>query len=245
MPHRIPLLGGSTAILRDVTITSADEAAVLPGPGEVPESLSRNPRRSRSGRSLRRGHEDSRRDDGRPKDAYDNGTQFEWMAYRRKTDKRIVCSGLLLGRPLELRRLAVHLVVDGRTREFVIPATCLNLALFKAPRRESPSCKLTAAVDCSPGSAPPIVLTATAAAGDGAKITEVTLTREAPPDSDRHSLTKEPYTWSFGAPAEGAYSYAYSAVARTAMGSPRHLALPWFPYAGSLSPPASRRPPAS
>lgn len=128
------------------------------------------------------------------------GTQFEWMAYRRKKDRKIslLKNSCWTGKE-DLQAWTFDLEVEGRKRTFIIPVQCLNLTLLKVIHTGPPSCTLDANVDCYKSQA---TITATASADEGAKITSVTLTSSSTNVKiDEPKKTTAPYSWIVDVPS--------------------------------------------
>ena len=143
------------------------------------------------------------------------GTQFEWMAYRRRSDKHI---GLLYkacweGKS-ETKGWYFNLVVGPDTRTYVIPASCLNLSLLNRPPLD---CRLTASARCSENSAPTkITIKAEPWARGRAWIDKVELEgvfQGEPITLDNPSRTARPFEWSLDATKAGTYSFTAKVTA--------------------------------
>ena len=137
---------------------------------------------------------------------YDQGTEFDWMAFRHKSDKRVdlLRNSCWEGRAPFKAWLFTLDMPGGPPRAFVIPATCLNLALLKD---KPPTCELTATAKCSEKPAS-ITITATVQAQGKSTIQDVKLT-EKPllPDGQ-----KNPNAWEWTFENVPSDSYKFTAV---------------------------------
>lgn len=137
--------------------------------------------------------------------SYRFGTQFEWMAYRRKKDRKIsLLKDSCWTGTENLDAWTFVLKVDGQDRTFIIPTKCLNLTLLKD---RPPSCTLDASINCEKSQA---TITASATADGKAKITSVTLSASPELTIDQPEKTVAPYSWTVDI-SSGSYQFSAEA----------------------------------
>ena len=103
---------------------------------------------------------------------YPRGTQLLWMASRKVNRQIRILSNVCWVSKKPFKAWTFYMEINGKTRQFILPAKCLNLGEIKHPQ-EPPMCEITASPDCDKSKA---VVKVTAEAGTGSKITDVSLT---------------------------------------------------------------------
>jgi hypothetical protein len=206
--NQIEILGGSTAILRGKTIDTVEELREVMAKTKYQEAF----RQILIKAGLGSRYDEVMKKIGELKkiDEFPEDTQFEWMAFRHKSDKTI---GLLWNscweknEPLKAWRFTLE--IDGQNRIFAIPATCLNLALLKD---RPPTCTLEAQVECSyPEKPSQIKVVATAQASGKSTIEDIRIegVPEGVTDQDK---AKERYETSFPVTESKTYSFKAWAI---------------------------------
>lgn len=205
--NQIEILGGSTAILRGEIIDTTDKLQKAMKKKKYREAFRQILDKAKLGdryAEVMKLIEGLQQKDLHP---YGPGTDFEWMAFRHRSNKTI---GLLRDSCWEGRESidawTFKLKVNGQERIFIIPATCLNLALLKD---RPPVCELEATAECSyppSTSKPKVIVTAKAEAWGKSDIERVVFT-ETLPDLKSHTDDEEPYEWQLEAATSGSYIF--------------------------------------
>lgn len=211
--NRIPELGGRTAIRRGDPLDTIEKLRKVLGEPETPEN-----------KKYRRAFKEILDQAGmagtfddfikvietlKPGNlqSYSQGTELEWMAYRRDGKIRLLNNACWVNdEPFRAWTF------DFKGRKLLIPEDCLNLAELKTP-----TCQIQAQTDCSTSK-----VTAKVAVEPipGYRVQSVGLTSSllssegAPPQpKDQGDKTAPPFEWTFGVEESGTYRLAAKVTA--------------------------------
>jgi hypothetical protein len=209
--NQIPLLGGSTSIYRGAEIDTDEELQEVLANKKYQTAF----RQILTKAGLADSYDAIMLEIGNMKadqdiDSYPRGTRFDWMSYRPKGSKSaaILPDSCWDGKE-DFRAWTFNFPVEGRDRTFVIPVTCLNLALLKDL---PPVCTLTATVACSE-EASSITVSATAETDEKTKVASWSLTTNVP-GREKESSTEPSPTWTFDVKESESGTYGFKATVK-------------------------------